>query len=160
VIKLLQSRFGTDNQAERYCAELASCIRAKGESLQSVYNDMRRLLALAFLGEGGSMLEIVGRDYFLAALNDPQLRIRVLDQSPASLDQTLSICLRMEAYSESARDSVASDMSDRRKIRVVKADDPSSNSDRDDTVRRLCQLEQDLAAQPMIRRQIQIVTTL
>ena len=36
------------------------------------------------------MLEIVGRDAFLAALDDEQLRIKVLELQPTTLDQALS----------------------------------------------------------------------
>jgi len=36
---------------------------------------------------------------FLNALNDSALRIRVLDQQPKTLDDALSIVVRMESYS-------------------------------------------------------------
>ena len=155
LIALLRSRFGSDNQSERFRAELASRRRKKGESLQSVYNDIRRLLALSFPGEKGSLLEILGRDYFLAALNDPQLRVRVLDQAPVTLDQTLTICSRMEAYSQLPADDVNSDSADRRRVRTVKGDKSESDPVLDAAVdRRLRQLESDLAAQRREIRQL------
>ena len=48
VIRLLKSRFGTSNEEERYRSELRSRRRRRSESLQSVYRDVRRLMALAF----------------------------------------------------------------------------------------------------------------
>lgn len=42
----------------------------KGEPAQAVYQDIRRLLALGFPGQSGDLLEVVGRDAFLAALAD------------------------------------------------------------------------------------------
>ena len=147
VVKLLKNRFGSDHQTERYRLELQSRRRQKGESVQMLYNDIRRLLALSFPGESGPMCEVLGMDAFLNSLNDRALRIRVLDQSPKSLDEALVIVSRMEAYSSADidTDSSASDSS-RKKVYEVRA----APADRDD--RRLKQLEEDLASQ---RRQIQ-----
>ena len=85
----------------------------KGEPAQAAYQDIRRLLALGFPGQSGDLLEVVGRDAFLAALADPALRIRVLDQQPRTLDEALAAVVRMEAYGSS---SVAED--DKRMINV------------------------------------------
>jgi len=113
IIRLLKNRFGNSNQMERYRAELHSRRRMKGVSAQAVYQDIRRLLALGFPGQSGDLLEVVGRDAFLAALADPALRIRVLDQQPRTLDEALAAVVRMEAYGSS---SVAED--DKRMINV------------------------------------------
>ena len=50
VITLLKNRFGSLNEEERYRSELKARRRRRGESLQSVYQDIRRLMALAFPG--------------------------------------------------------------------------------------------------------------
>jgi len=65
---------------ERFRAELHGRRRKRVESVQSVYQDIRRLMALRFPGQSGELYEILGRDAFLEALSDPALRIRVLDQ--------------------------------------------------------------------------------
>ena len=44
IVSLLKARFGSENQAERYRAELRSRKRFKGESLQKRYQDVRRLM--------------------------------------------------------------------------------------------------------------------
>jgi len=82
IVTLLRNRFGHVNQMERFRAELHARRHKKGETIPSVYNDIRRLLALSFPGQSGELCEIIGRDAFLTALGDPQLRVRVLDQSP------------------------------------------------------------------------------
>ena len=117
VIKLLRNRFGNANQMERYRAELNNRRRARGESIQAVYQDIRRLLALAFPGETGDMYEVLGRDAFLNALADPALRVRVLDQNPKTLDDTLSILVRMDAYSNPSPPE--DDGTERKRVRVV-----------------------------------------
>ena len=97
VIALLRSRFGNENQAERYRAELKARKRKKDESLQAVYQDICRLMALAFPGETGIMREIVARDAFLDAVGDPALRLRVLEKGIQTLDATLTMAVRLEA---------------------------------------------------------------
>ena len=75
-VVLLKARFGSENQAERFRAELRSRKRIKGESLQKLYQDVCRLISLAYPGESSSLSDSVGRDAFLEALDDQALRVR------------------------------------------------------------------------------------
>ena len=97
IVRLLRNRFGSQHQAERFRAELRARRRQKGESLQTVYQDVRRLIALAFPGESGSLYEIVARDSFLEAIDNPAIRLRVLEREPPTLDEALSLATRLEA---------------------------------------------------------------
>jgi len=99
IITLLRTRFGNAFQVERFRAELQTRRRQPGETIQTVYNDIRRLLSLAYPKEKGEMYESIGRDAFLAALDDPQLRIRALDRCPKTLDETLSMVIQMDVRS-------------------------------------------------------------
>ena len=111
----------------------------------SLYNDIRRLLALGFPGK----TEGLGRDYFLAALSDPKLRIRVLDQSPKNLDETMVIVQRMETYSAlgPGQASGGSVSDERDTVQEVRADGDNKNDGRWKQ-----QLENELASH---RRQIE-----
>jgi len=146
IIRLLRNRFGNLNQMERYRAELHSRRRKRGESVQVVYQDIRRLMALGFPGQSGELYEIIGRDAFLESLADPALRVRVLDQQPKTLDEALAIVSRMEAYSASITDD--DDGFSRRKVRVV-AESPRHESETDKRIR---SLEQTVSEQ---KREIQ-----
>ena len=73
IVALLQARFGSENQAERFRAELRSRKRYRGESLQQLYQDVCRLMSLAYPGESSALSGIVGRDAFLEALDDQAL---------------------------------------------------------------------------------------
>ena len=61
VVDLLKARFGSENQAERFRAELRSRKRGKGESLQKLYQDVCRLMSLVYQGESSILSDIVGR---------------------------------------------------------------------------------------------------
>ena len=97
VIRLLRGRFGGQDQRERYRAELKTVKRRKGDSLQAVFQEIRRLMALAYPGQRGEMWETIAKDSFLAALGDDDLRLRVLERDIPTLEETLKFACRMEA---------------------------------------------------------------
>ena len=108
-------------------------------------------MALGFPGQSGELCEVIGRDFFLDALVDPALRVRVLDQQPRTLDEALSIVCRMEAYSGTTSNAANADEdeSHRRKVRGVnlgkhQVDVPTAPSEDN---RRLQHLEETLANQ-------------
>jgi len=68
VLELLRHRFGHINQAERFRAKMSMRRRKLGESVQELYNKIRRLLALSFSGESGGLYDIIGRDVFWPVL--------------------------------------------------------------------------------------------
>ena len=70
LIDLLHSRYGTGHQADRFRMELKTRRRQKGEQLQSVFQDIKRLIALAFPGQSGYMVEITAIDAFVDSFND------------------------------------------------------------------------------------------
>jgi len=54
-------------------------------------------MSLAYPGQTGSLSEVVARDAFLNALDDPQLRICILERDPKTLEEALHIACRREA---------------------------------------------------------------
>ena len=97
-IGLLRNRFGNVNQAERFHAELRARRRRPGESLQQLYQDVSRLMSLAYPGPTSHLSNIVARDAFLEALGDNALRVRILEKEPTDLDSALKIACRLAAY--------------------------------------------------------------
>ena len=97
----LCNRFGSVNQAERYRAKLRALHRWRCDSLQFVYQEVRRLMALAFPGQCGTLWEVIARDAFVDALGDQSLKVRVLEKDPMILDEVLKLTCRMEAIARS-----------------------------------------------------------
>jgi len=98
LIQLLRNRFGNQNQVERYRAELKVRRRHQGESLQMLYQDICKLMALAYPGWSNDLSDVIAKDAFLDALDDPKLRREILVQQPQNLDSALAIASRLEAY--------------------------------------------------------------
>jgi len=97
-IQLLRNRFGNVNQAERFRAKLKARKRKPGESPQELYQDVCRLMSLAYPGPTSDLSNIVGRDAFLEALCDNALRVRILEKGPPDLDEALRIACQLEAF--------------------------------------------------------------
>ena len=71
LITLIRNRFGSANQCERYRTELKVLRRRRGDTLQIIYREVRRLMTLAFPGQSGILWEAMARDAFVEALGDP-----------------------------------------------------------------------------------------
>ena len=93
LVDKLKQRFGSVGQSQKFRAELKSRRRQKGESIQSVYADVCRLLSLAYPNqfELATTTQEVGIDMFLEALEDPSLERRVREKELSTLDETISI---------------------------------------------------------------------
>jgi Zinc knuckle len=96
LVKLLKERFSDEGQVETFRAQLRSRRRRKGESLQSLYHDVIRLLNLSYPDDRGQYSQILGRDAFLSALDD-DLRFRILDRGAQSLREAFEIATRFES---------------------------------------------------------------
>ena len=101
VIRLLQTRFGHELQAERFKAELRARRRKAGETLQQLYQDICRLVALAYPGSEQSLVQHVTKEAFLTALNDAGLQLKVMEREPKSIEEALNIASKLEAYEKS-----------------------------------------------------------
>ena len=75
------------DQVEWFRMELWTRKSRPGEDLQILYNDICRLLSLAYPGPNVEVIDVVGRDAFLEALGEPELKMRILDKVPATMAQ-------------------------------------------------------------------------
>ena len=115
VMRLLRNRFASINQAERFCAELRARKRKPGESLQKLYQDICRLMFLAYPGPTSELSNNVARDAFLEALDNSSLRVRILKKEPVNLDDALKLACRLEAFDKSASQEATNASTDARR---------------------------------------------
>ena len=119
LLELLQSRFGNSNQVELFRSELRSRRRRRNESLQSLYNDVCRLLALSFPGDPGMYDNIMARDAFINCLDDEELRLHILDRGAQTIAEAYAITMRYESYRGGRTSMSEGDESNRRRVRAV-----------------------------------------
>src|SRR5262249_14707742 len=117
LVARLRQRFGTDGQAAMYRAQLRSRRRAKGESLQSLYLDVMRLVSLAFPGPRSEHRDSLAIDAFLESIDDEDIRKRVHDRQPTDLDAAYRMATVMESHA--ARPKGGRDWGEHRYARVA-----------------------------------------
>ncbi len=100
----LQNRFGTAHQAELHRATLRNRGRRREESLPEPMEDIERLVRLAYPQAEPTMLEVLAKDHFIDALADEDMRLRLRQARPESLQQALETALELESYRLASRD--------------------------------------------------------
>jgi len=89
IVHLLQTRFGTQLEAESFKAELQARWKAPGESLQQLYQDICRLVNLAYPSSKASLVTHVVKEAFIAALSNSNLQVEVMKQEPQTVEEHL-----------------------------------------------------------------------
>jgi len=102
---LLRSRYSGSRQADKYRSELRLRRRGAGESLSTLHQDIRRLMALAHPTLQQEAREAIACDYLIDALDDADFALKVRDLAPPSLDEALRVALQLEAWAKDARRS-------------------------------------------------------
>ncbi|HSN23390.1 MAG TPA: retropepsin-like aspartic protease, partial [Methylomicrobium sp.] len=97
-IDVLKTRFGTSAHAERYRAELGR-LRRGTLTLEQLHLKVRSLVCKAAPGQWTSLTEIYARDAFLMALDDMELRRRIMltCPPPETLVAAYDLALRASA---------------------------------------------------------------
>ena len=98
LVAALDKRFGTAHQTELNRMKLRSRARKPDESLQELAGDVERLARLAYPDATDNMLDIIVKDQFLDALRDEDLRLRIRQSRPTSLNEALEQALELESY--------------------------------------------------------------
>ena len=99
IIRLLQTRFKSQLQAERFKVELHARRRAPGESLQQLYQDICRLVTLAYPSAEALLVTHVGKEAFIAVVNDGKLQLDVMKQEPQNVEGALSHAIKLRRLS-------------------------------------------------------------
>ena len=100
LLRVLKTSYGNDTLIERNKVELRSRKRKEGESLPSLFAEIRSLLTDAYPGVHGEVLDDLGKDAFLNAL-EKRLRNRVRERCPRTMSQALSVAMLLEGVDRS-----------------------------------------------------------
>ena len=97
---ILKDRYGGAKMADKYRIEVRNRRRKPGETLRSLHSDIRRLIALAFPAMDRYHRESIACDYFIDALADPDVALKVRERAPEKLDDALRIALQLEVWTK------------------------------------------------------------
>ena len=83
--------------------ELRLCCRRSGESLAGLHQDIRCLIVLSHPKFPSEARDVIACNYFIDALDDPDMALKVQQWALKSLDEALHLALRLEAWAKDAR---------------------------------------------------------
>jgi len=121
VITLLQRRYGSSQQHEKFKLELKSRHREPNEDIQSLAQEIERLVCRAYPRAPADMRETLSIDDFIDALDDPFLQCQLREREPTTLNEAVAAALRLEAIAVS---TLRGKDPPRRYNRAAKADEP------------------------------------
>jgi len=70
--------------------------RRNGEFLQELAQDIERLTTLAYPAVDRTLLDTLGRDAFIDALDNPALEFKIREKKPGSLNAALTLSMKLE----------------------------------------------------------------
>jgi len=97
LVSRLRSRFGSSDMS------FICLIWRSNELLRELAQDIRRLMMLSYPGDKSAMAERLAKEYFVAALEDPDLELKVGEREPQTLDSALKTAQRLEVFRNAVR---------------------------------------------------------
>ena len=107
----LESRFAPANQTELYRAMLREKRQKAAETLPELGESIRRLAHLAYPTAPREVTEMIAKDQFVDALIDFDMRLRIQQSRPKSLNEAIRLAVEIEAFSRAERQRRPNDFS-------------------------------------------------
>ena len=122
----LQRRYGNSQQQEKFRLELKSRRRKPDEDIQSLAQEVERLVHRAYPRAPADLRETLSLDCFIDALDALQCRLR--EREPVTLNEAVATALRLEAINLS---TLRGKETPREQLRAVKTDHADEGRKRD-----------------------------
>lgn len=97
LVRALQNRFGTVNKAEIYRAQLKNRIRQKGEAIPELAQNIKKLTRQAYPDASSDLIDTLALDHFIDSLLDSEMRLRLRECSPKTIQEAETLAVKMEA---------------------------------------------------------------
>ena len=110
----LREKFVPQERVELHKAEFRARRREKDEKLPDLSGSIRRLVRRAYPAAGDELQDSFAKDQFIDALEDRDMRMKIRESGPKTLDEAVSRALELEAMFEAE-----SRRSKSRSVRVV-----------------------------------------
>lgn len=120
----LREKFVPKERVELHKAEFRARHRERDEKLPDLASSLRRLVSRAYPEAVPDLQDSLAKDQFIDALEDREIRIKLRESGPKTLDEAVSRALQIEAMYEAE-----SRRSKGRSVRVVQEPSRSENSE-------------------------------
>lgn len=98
LIQALQNRYGTKNRAEIFRSKLQTRTQNRNETIPELAQSIRKLTRQAYPSATPEVLDLLALDYFIDALPDTDIRLRLREIGPKSVSDAERTAVRLEAH--------------------------------------------------------------
>ena len=103
LVAALSSRFGITHQSDLARAKLKTRIKRREESLAELAENVETLTRKAYPDALAELQDVLARDHFIDALYEEDLRLRISQARPQSLQVALETALELESFQLATR---------------------------------------------------------
>lgn len=128
LVRALEDRFAPANQTELYRVQLRERRQKATETLPELGQTIRRLAHLAYPTAPNDVRETLAKEQFIDALVDADMRLRIKQARPQSLNDAIRLAVELEAFIKSDFGRIEQ----KSHLRVANGDS-SRNDDADNT---------------------------
>lgn len=94
----LSRRFGSENRTELFRVQLKNLVRKRDQSLPELAQYIKRLSRKAYPNAPRDLLETLCRDHFIDALTDSDMRLRIQQAHPKTIDDATKLSVELDAF--------------------------------------------------------------
>ena len=117
----LSARFGSQGRTDLFRTQLKSRVRRSGESLPELSQAITRLVLRAYPQATVELQKIMAMDYFIDALQDGDIRLRLKQGKPTSISEAVNMAIELEAFQLAEKNRMMSRV--KGYVRLSKIDD-------------------------------------
>ncbi|CAG2251941.1 unnamed protein product [Mytilus edulis] len=103
LVNALEQRFAPPNQTELYRVQLTERRQKASESLPELGQSIRRLINQAYPTVPEDVRDTLAKQYFIEALTDSEMRIRIKQSRPHGLNDALRVAVELETYNRAEK---------------------------------------------------------
>ena len=126
----LARKFGSEYKSEMYRAQLQCRFRKQNETISELATSITKLTRQAYPKANTSLLDTLAVDYFIDALDDSDVRLRLRQTQPENITQAETLAIRLETCKSA----------DRARHRTICSASEDSQSDKTDSKTELAPL--------------------
>ena len=141
LLDALCARLWSEGQADLFRAQLKSRQRKSNETLPELAQSVRRLMSRAYPTAPRGIRETLSLEAFIEALNDGEIRLRLKQGKPTSLDEAVRMAIELEAFQQSENERLSG--KSQKFARVAQLDHKQENQQ---LIEKIADLEKQLKA--------------
>lgn len=98
LVAILNRRFGSVERSELFRAKLKNRTKSDKESLSELAQSVKKLTRQAYPTADPDLTNVLSLDHFIDALPDADLRLRLRESRPKSINEAETLAIRLETY--------------------------------------------------------------